>query len=452
MGALAYMSDYKNKKIAVIGLGSTGRSCVKWLVSKGYEVKVFDTRESVAGVDAFRLEYPQVEVKFGALMLDDFSDIDMLVCSPGVSVKERVLQQLLNNDVELVGDIELFAREVKQPIIAITGSNGKSTVTTLVGEMARASGLDAVIAGNIGTPVLDLLADDPKELYVLELSSFQLETTYGLRPNVAVVLNISPDHMDRYDDLEEYAEAKARIYNDANICIINRDDPAVVAMVHGDNIVGFTLGEPASEKDFGLRNFEGNEWICKGKEKIMPVKELSLAGRHNVANALAALAICEAQKLDRLACVQVLKNFQGLPHRSQRVAVINGVQWINDSKGTNVGATMAAVAGMDGPVWLIAGGQSKDQDFSALAPVVAEKAKAVLLYGEDAGIIEQAIEGSAPIIRVQNLKEAVDVAYARAEEGDSVLLSPACASFDMFRNYVERGEVFIQLVEDLQHP
>lgn len=449
MGALALMTENKTQRVAVIGFGLTGRSCVNWFVNKGYEVSVFDTRESLEIPSEFARSFPQVEVKLGSLMLDELKTFDRVVVSPGISVKEQVLQDLIAENVEVLGDIEVFAQEVTQPIVAITGSNGKSTVTTLVGEIAKNAGVDVEVAGNIGLPVLDVLAEDVRELYVLELSSFQLETTSSLKAKVAVVLNVSPDHMDRYDRFEEYIAAKAKIYQNAEFSVVNLDDPLVVAMPHSGQVIGFTLKEPQQDQ-YGLRNKGDEIFLCRGDAELMSARELKIAGLHNYANVLAALAICEALNIRFDNARNTIAAFAGLEHRTQLVAQLNGVSWFNDSKGTNVGATVAAVEGMSGPVILIAGGQGKGQDFLPLKDVVAAKAKAVLLYGEDADLIEQALDNGVAIFRVADLAAAVKKAHELSIAGDNVLLSPACASFDMFTSYAERGDIFRKSVLGLR--
>ena len=444
MGAQALKNDIK-QKIAVIGMGITGRSCVDWFLKRGHEVTVFDTREQFQGADAFARELPQISLKLGALDSDLLKGFDQIVCSPGVSLKEPALQNLLAEHIEVIGDVEVFAREVHAPVVVITGSNGKSTVTTMVGEIVKKAGINVGVAGNIGLPVLDAL-EEKFDMYVLELSSFQLETTFSLKPAVAVVLNVSPDHMDRYDSYAEYVAAKATIYKDAGLCVINRDDPVVCGMRVGENTIGFTLHEPQGD-DYGLRTISGELHLCQGDRSIMPCGEMKIAGKHNYANALAALAICESLGVDEAVSKDVLRNFSGLEHRTQLIARKDGVSWFNDSKGTNVGATIAAVEGIEGPIILIAGGQGKDQDFSPLRDTVMSKTKQVLLYGEDAMLIQQALHG-VDVRLVTDLKEAVELAARYAQDGDNVLLSPACASFDMFKNYQDRGNVFVKLVKE----
>ena len=437
-------------KVLVIGLGKTGLSCARYLSHRGFSVAVNDSREQPPGLEVMREEMPGVALFLGRFSEEAFAEADLLVVSPGVPVSEPMIQQAMERGVPVVGDIELFAQEAKAPVVAITGSNGKSTVTTLLGEMAAQAGLQVRVGGNLGEPALDLL-DPEAELYVLELSSFQLETTWSLRPAVAVVLNVSADHMDRYPGIDAYAGTKAGIYQDAERRVFNLDDPLVMAMrgEAGDDLL-FTLGEPDSDHCFGLRRENEEEWLCRGQHKLLAAPELRMPGRHNLANALAALAMGSALGLEEGAMLEVLRRFTGLPHRTQYVAEHGGVRWYNDSKGTNVGAVIAALEGLAdgrGRTVLIAGGECKDGDFSQLAPVVAEQARAVVLVGRDAPELERSLSGCAPLFRAADMSEAVAIAGDQAQPGDRVLLSPGCASFDMFDNYEHRGRVFTEAVE-----
>jgi UDP-N-acetylmuramoylalanine--D-glutamate ligase len=326
-------------------------------------------------------------------------------------------------------------------VIGITGTNGKSTVTTLVGEMARAAGIEVKVGGNLGEPALDLLAGPPAGMYVLELSSFQLETTHSLQLEAAAVLNVTPDHLDRYHDVAGYAAAKARIFERCTTAIVNLDDEFVARMPRpSQRRLGFSLLR--DDADFRLVAHRGGHWLAEGSEPLMPVETLCLPGRHNAANALAALAVGTACGLPRDAMTATLARFTGLPHRSQLVFEARGVRWIDDSKGTNVGATQAAIAGLPGPLVLIAGGEGKSQDFGPLAAACRGKVRAVVLIGRDAEVIRRALAGCCEIHRADSMDEAVAVAARLARPGDTVLLSPACASFDMFRDYAHRGEVF----------
>lgn len=439
------------KRALVVGLGKTGLSCVRFLVSHGWRVAVTDSREQPPGLETLRQELPDVGLFLGGFAAEAFAHADLLVVSPGVPLATPEVEAAVARGVPVVGDIELFARAVAAPVAAITGSNGKSTVTTLLGQMVREAGIGAAIGGNLGEPVLDLL-EQPAQCYVLELSSFQLETTESLAPAVATVLNISPDHMDRYPSLEAYAAAKAKIYRQAEVGIYNLDDSRVMAMPKAPEARFFTLGEPQDDATFGVRVGNGEAWLCRGSEPLLTAGELRMAGLHNRANALAALAMGSVLELPLESMVSVLRHFPGLPHRSEHVATIDGVAWYNDSKGTNPGATQAALEGLadgHGRTVLIAGGQGKGADFSVLAAPVRQYASAVVLLGEDADLLAKALADTVPLVKVENMSQAVEEAARLARPGDRVLLSPACASFDQFRNFEHRGEVFRRLVEEL---
>jgi UDP-N-acetylmuramoylalanine--D-glutamate ligase len=440
----------RDGKTLIVGLGKTGLSCARYLAARGIPAAVIDSRDQPPGLAALREELPDMALFLGGFEPEVFREADRLVVSPGVSLREPEIQEAQARGVEVLGDVELFAREADAPVVAITGSNGKSTVTTLVGEMAREAGLQVKVGGNLGEPALDLLGPET-DLYVLELSSFQLETTSSLRPIAAAVLNVSADHMDRYRNVAEYAAAKERIYQGAVHRIFNRDDPLVMKMSHGEEgDLFFTLGKPPAG-GFGLKQSAGVEWLCHDDQKLLPTAELSLAGRHNLANALAALAFGAVLNLPEIAMLAALRRFPGLPHRTQFVAEQKGVRWYNDSKGTNVGACIAALEGLaagESRTVLIAGGDCKGADFSPLAPVVARTARAVILIGRDAPELEQALAGAVPLLRAGDLREAVALAAEQAQAGDRVLLSPACASFDMFRNFEDRGERFMEAVRE----
>jgi UDP-N-acetylmuramoylalanine--D-glutamate ligase len=365
-----------------------------------------------------------------------------------VSLREPFLQQAAARGLDLIGDIELFAREAGGRVIGITGTNGKSTVTTLVGEMAKAAGIVTRVGGNLGEPALDLLSGPPAAMYVLELSSYQLETTHSLQLEAAAILNVTPDHLDRYRDVADYAAAKARIFERCTTAIVNLDDALVSRMTRpGQHRLGFSLLR--GDADFRLLTRDGRDWLAAGAEALMPVDALRLPGRHNVANALATLAVGTACSLPRAAMTGVLARFEGLPHRSQLVTEWHGIRWIDDSKGTNVGATEAAIAGLDGPLVLIAGGEGKGQDFAPLARACRGKVRHALLIGRDAALIASALNGSCVVSLADSMENAVAVAASIARSGDAVLLSPACASFDMFRDYAHRGEVFAAAVRVL---
>jgi UDP-N-acetylmuramoylalanine--D-glutamate ligase len=433
----------------VVGLGQTGLACARYLAARGESFVVADSRMNPPGIDELKREVPEVPFYLGPFDRALFNHAERLVLSPGIAPQEKVIAEAAAGGVELLGDIELFARHASAPVVAITGSNGKSTVTALLGEMARTADRMVEVGGNIGTAALALLERPVPQLYVLELSSFQLEVTSSLNCAAAAVLNVSEDHLDRHGDLKHYAAIKARIYQGDGVMVINRDDPLVAEMAKpGRRMVRFGLGEPQANDDYGLHQQDGDLWLARGETLLMPAAEMRMPGRHNLANALAALALGEAVGLPMAPMLQCLREFPGLPHRCQWVAEIDGVNYYEDSKGTNVGATLAALQGMPGErVVLIAGGQGKGQDFSPLHQAVARRARAVILIGEDAPRMKLAIEGAAPISFAADMEEAVLQAAHLARRGDSVLLSPACASFDMFSNYIERGERFIAAVK-----
>ncbi len=433
----------------IVGLGKTGLSCARFLAARGLPVAVTDSREEPPALAELQRELPSVAVFTGGFDANAFEAADRLIVSPGVAVGHPLIQRALARGVEVIGDIELYARETTRPVIAITGSNGKSTVTAMLEAMARVSGRRVAVGGNFGTPALDLFAMD-SDLDVLELSSFQLETTESLAPVSALVLNVSADHMDRYEGIDDYALAKARIYRHAAHAVFNRDDEAVMAMDEGGRPASyFTLGAPTDDATWGLREHAGAMWLARGETPLMAVAELPLPGRHNQANALAALALGAAAGLPLAGMLEGLRGFHGLPHRTQFVAEIDGVRWYNDSKGTNPGATIAALNGFaeqEGRILLIAGGQCKNADFTPLAVVARRACKALILFGEDAGQIERALDPAQRVARAADLREAVALAAEQAAPGDIVLLSPACASFDMFSGFEQRGEQFVRIV------
>ena len=437
----------------VVGLGETGLSAARYLERAGEPFEVVDSRDEPPAIEAFRRDWPEVPVRLGRFGRRQFERARRIVVSPGVSLREPVLARAVAAGTECIGDIELFARAADAPVIAITGSNGKSTVTALTGALLAAAGRRVRTGGNLGPPALDLLdhADaEDTDFYVLELSSFQLETTFSLRPLAAVVLNISADHMDRYRSLAEYAAAKGRIYRGARTAVVNRDDPGAARLAgNPDRVLGFTLGAPGAG-DFGVVERGGEAWLAEGERPLIAARELPLAGAHNRANALAALALVRAAGVDPETVLDGLRGFPGLPHRMQHVATIDGVDWYDDSKGTNVGATAAAIEGLGRPLVLIAGGLAKDADFAPLREPVARRARAVVLIGRDADRLAAALDGTTRIERAADLETAVERAAALAEAGDAVLLSPACASFDMFRDYHARGEAFVAAVRRRQ--
>ena len=371
----------------------------------------------------------------------------LAVMDEGPAYGYEMTKRLRARGLSIVGDIELFARAARAPVVGITGTNGKSTVTTLLEKMAARSGLTMRAGGNLGAPALDLL-DEGVELYILELSSFQLETTQSLSLAAATVLNVTPDHMDRYPDLAAYAAAKARIFARCDVAVINLDDPLVAAMVGpGRRQLSFSLRADVGADYALMRREDGEWWLMRRDEPLLALSQLRLTGLHNAANALAALALAEALGLPRAACIAALAAFTGLAHRTQWVAEIDGVRYVNDSKGTNVGATLAAVAGMPGPLIVIAGGDGKGQDFAPLRAAFAGKVRATVLIGRDARLLGQALQGASELHYAASLEAAVECAARLAQPGDTVLLSPACASLDMFRSYMHRGDVFAGVVQ-----
>ncbi|VAW80675.1 UDP-N-acetylmuramoylalanine--D-glutamate ligase [hydrothermal vent metagenome] len=433
----------------VVGLGATGLSCARFLSRAGVSVAVTDSRDQPPGLETLQRELPDVALFLGGFDTEAFARAERIIISPGVSLREPLVAEAQARGVEIIGDVELFARHVSAPIIGITGSNGKSTVTTLLGLMVQQAGRNARVGGNLGVPALNLIEKNEPDVYVLELSSFQLEAVQGLSCLAAVVLNISPDHMDRYDSPLEYAKAKQAIYRHARLQVVNRDDAVAATLAHQNApVVGFTVGEPRG-CDYGVRQIGGALWVVHGDTALMSVAELRMPGRHNLANALAALALGDALGLPVETMLRVLRVFQGLPHRTEWVGEYEGVRWFNDSKATNIGAALAAVQGFDGPLVLIAGGQGKGADFSELATGLDLRVRHVILLGEAAGEIEAALRGKISASRAIDMPEAVQLAAAQAQPGDTVLLSPACASFDMFSSYQQRGESFVQALQEV---
>ena len=445
---------FSGQRVLVVGLGETGLSCVRFLHARGIELAVADSRLTPPGLKTLQEEFPDVGVFVGGFDPQAIVRADVILLSPGVSLKTPEIIAAKDQGKTIIGDIEVFARCADKPVVAITGSNGKSTVTALVGEMARLARKQVYVGGNIGTPALQLLEHNADaQLYVLELSSFQLETTYTLNAAVSVILNISEDHMDRYATLDEYAQAKARIYHGNGATVINLDDPYAEALARKFDkqreVFYFTLGKPTDDHHFGIVQKHGRAMLARGQQILLPVDEIRIKGQHNIANALAALALGAAVSLPMPAMLEALREFPGLPHRTQWVAERNGVQWFNDSKATNVGAAVAAISGLHAnTLFVILGGQGKGQDFSPLHAVLATRNAHALLLGEDADRIAVALGNDVAQTRVKDMADAVHTAQHLAHTGDVVLLSPACASFDMFKGYADRGQVFMQLVKE----
>ena len=429
------------KQVVIIGLGKTGLSCVTYFRQRGITPLVMDTRENPPGKESLPADCRLIT---GPLDAEILCSASLIVASPGIALATPALQAAQVAGVEIVGDIELFAREAKAPVVAITGSNGKSTVTTLVGLMAEQAGFKVGIGGNIGTPALDLLLQ-PADLYVLELSSFQLETTSSLQPAAAVILNLSEDHLDRYDGMAGYLAAKQRIFANAKHIVVNRDDAATLPPQHA-----YWQSFGLNSESYGRVQQDDGLWLSVDGKPVLSVAELNIVGAHNQMNALAAMALADAVGIPQVAQLTVLRSFSGLAHRCQFVRDVNGVRWINDSKATNVGSTLAAVAAVgesvQGRLWLLGGGQGKGQDFSPLQPLLANQIYRMVCFGQDAGILMELADNTQ---RVADLDEAVRSVAAEVQPGDWVLLAPACASLDQFRNFEQRGQRFADLVNAL---
>jgi UDP-N-acetylmuramoylalanine--D-glutamate ligase len=430
----------------IVGLGKTGVSCLRYLAKRGIAVSATDTRPAPPGLTGLGALAESVTLRLGGIDLSLLDGASQVLMSPGVPLDAPIAQAARARGIEVLGDIELFARAVRAPVIGVTGTNGKSTVTSLVAHMADAAGRRVLAGGNLGVPALDLLEEPTPELYVLELSSFQLETTWSLKLEAAVVLNVSADHLDRYATVAAYASAKARIFSRAATVVLNADDPWVAAM-RGDadaRVVTFSI--ESATADYCLLHDGGKTQLARRGEPLLDIERMKLTGLHNAANALAALALGDAVGLPMTAMLAALESFPGLPHRSAWVADVAGVRYIDDSKGTNVGATLAAVAGMQGPLVMIAGGLGKGQDFTPLAAGFRGKVRHTVLIGKDA---PAALAGVGTVETAASMQAAVRAASHAAKAGDTVLLSPACASLDMFRDYAERGDVFAAAVRAL---
>jgi UDP-N-acetylmuramoylalanine--D-glutamate ligase len=434
----------ESRRNLVLGLGKTGVSVVRWLAARGEVIVVNDSRVDPPGTDAMTEFGNSVLGKFGSFDHQLLQNIDQVIVSPGVSRREPIVLEALDRGIPVVGDIELFAQNQSAEVVAVTGTNGKSTVTTLVAEMVKASGKIGYAGGNLGEPALDLLSREQPDFYVLELSSYQLESTSSLRPAAAVVLNVTPDHMDRYDDFSSYAQAKSRIYQNARVGVVNADDPVVMQMQvpNGSRVEFGTTSLPC---DYGV----SDGWmICRG-EKFMRVDEVRMPGAHNTSNALAAIALADAIGLSRDAIGRVLREYGGLPHRMQTVVEYRGVRFVDDSKGTNVGATVAAVKGLREQIVLVAGGDGKGQDFTPLADVLAGRVRHTVLIGRDRQHLADAVADVCTVEFAADMNDAVSAAFRAALPGDIVLLSPACASLDMYRDYAERGDRFAEAARRL---
>jgi len=437
----------------VVGLGKTGVSAVRYLAKRGLPVKATDSRAAPPGLADLGSLAAGLDLRLGGFDLSLLEDASRLLISPGVSLEEPIAAAARARGIEVLGDVELFARAVRAPVIGVTGTNGKSTVTSLVAHMARSAGCRVLAGGNLGEPALDLLEQPVPDLYVLELSSFQLETTESLDLIAAVVLNVSPDHLDRYASVEAYAAAKQRIFTRAATLVLNADDARVRAMRRADaRVLTFSVESAAADYHLSSASAEDGaaRCLCRRGQPLLALAAMKLAGQHNAANALAALALGEAAGLPPAAMLAALEEFPGLPHRCAWVADIAGVRYLDDSKGTNVGATVAAVAGIAEPLVVIAGGLGKGQDFAPLAAAFRGKVRHVVLIGRDGPAIARALEGTASVEYAADMPAAVRAAARAARPGDTVLLSPACASLDMFRDYAARGAAFAAAVRELE--
>ncbi|WP_347453459.1 UDP-N-acetylmuramoyl-L-alanine--D-glutamate ligase [Acinetobacter thermotolerans] len=438
----------------VAGLGISGVAAVNFLHDQGYRVAVTDSRAVPPGHDQIPAE---VQTSFGKLDQDLLLSAEEIVISPGLDPKLPEIQAAIAKGIPVVSEIQILRRSTDKPIVAITGSNAKSTVTTLIGLMAKDAGKKVAVGGNLGRPALDLTKDDP-ELYVLELSSFQLETTSNLNAEVAVVLNMSEDHLDRHGDMLGYHTAKHRIFQGVKKVVFNRDDSLTRPLVPDTTpMQSFGLNAPDMNQFGILKDNDGTIWLARGRERLLKSSDMYIQGTHNVANALACLALGEAIGLPIDSMLETLKNFKGLEHRCEFVKEVNGVRYYNDSKGTNIGATLAAIDGLGmaieakgGKVVIILGGQGKGQDFTALRDSLSKYAKVAVLLGVDRPIIEKAIEGTTTLLHAKTLEQAVELCQKNTQPEDVVLLSPACASFDMFAGgYAERGRKFVAYVNAL---
>jgi UDP-N-acetylmuramoylalanine--D-glutamate ligase len=476
--------NLRGKNVLVLGMGETGLSMVKWLLGNEASVWAADSRTLPPCLEALKQILPDSGIFTGGFAPEAFAGIDLIAISPGVPMSESLVQQAANRGIPVVGDMELFAWAIKEQseqaegwkqgqgnaskprIVAVTGSNGKTTVTAMAGAMVKNAGWDTEVAGNIGPAVLDALMRREEsgklpQVWILEVSSFQLETTYSLHPDAAVVLNLSEDHLDRYAGMADYAAAKARIFlagadggnsTSDGVQILNREDFRVLEMaLPGRKQITFGLNPPVGDSDFGLLHEGENIWLAQGAIRLIKTVEVGVVGLHNMANALAALALCHAIGLPFEPLLRALREFRSLPHRMEKVAAFSGISFYDDSKGTNVGATAAALNGMTQPVVLIAGGDGKGQDFSPLAKPVAQHARAMVLIGRDAGKIAAVVQhGEVAVHHAATMEDAVRKSFELARPGDAVLMSPACASFDMFRNYVHRAEAFVAAVKQVE--
>jgi len=445
----------KKSFCVIIGLGVTGLSCARYCLQYDIPFVINDSRHHPPCLEQLKKLSSHINMVLGEISLQLIMQASLLLVSPGISLQHPAIAMAITKGIPVVGDIELFVQKIKQPIVAITGSNAKSTVVTLVGEMAKAQGKKAILGGNLGVPVLDLLSQSSPDFYCLELSSFQLERTYSLSAKIATVLNICEDHMDRYDNMDEYILIKKRIYKDCQLAVINRHDKRLYPSLDVP-CISFGLDQP-EQGHFGIIKAHGVHYLAYGNQCLMPVDDIKMPGRHNMMNALSALAIGDSLSFDLPKMLSVLRKFPGLPHRCQFLQEYGGVHWYNDSKSTNVGATMAAVDSLSsltttrGKIILIAGGVGKGTDFSPLKSLLKKHARQLIVLGIAAKRMIRCFKDIIDIEHVNDLQTAIEVADLVAVRGDIVLLSPACASFDMFQNFEDRGNQFMTLVQKWLH-
>lgn len=438
-----------NTRDLVFGIGETGLSVARYLKRTGRQARFIDTRANPPGIEELSRIDPGAEIVLGTPPGDILGKTARIVASPGVPDREPLLEKARAAGIEIVSDIELFVGEAEAPFVAVTGSNGKSTVTTLLALMFEAAGKKALAGANLGNPALDLLTEPEPDLYVLELSSFQLMRTRHLPARVAVLLNVSNDHLDWHASEEEYRAAKFRVFREAKAAVFNRQDRDVEkAIPEGIPSVSFGTDEPVG-KSYGVVEEDGVLFLAHGEQMLLATDDMVLAGEHNHANALAALAAGRLMGLEPSPMLQVLTEFPGLPHRMEFVAIVDGVVYIDDSKATNVGAAVASVGSVEGPVVLIAGGEGKGGNFSEFAEAIHKKLRAAILIGHDGPAIAAALKGLASVYQAADMQTAVSIAANIALDGDTVLLAPACASLDQYRNYAERGLDFRRRVEAL---
>jgi UDP-N-acetylmuramoylalanine--D-glutamate ligase len=448
--------------ILVLGAGETGRSAVRWFRAKGADVSLWDSQSDTPNLSYVQTYYPEVRCLSGNLPDLELSEFLFVVVSPGIPLPEGFINRAATHDIPIFGDVEIFLEinraDLGAKVVAITGTNGKTTVTSMVGHILNANSISSATVGNIGLPVLDVLSSieegeiEKPEVFVLEVSSFQLALANSFESDISVVTNISEDHLDRHGSMSDYVAAKSRVFMGSGTSIINRDDPRILNMFPEiGQRVSIGLGAPTRDHEWGIEQKEGEPWLSKFETPLIRCSDLKVIGYHNQLNALVALAICDCIVPTNPTSLEAICGFIGLDHRMQLVSSINGVRFINDSKGTNVGATRAALSSMDGGCVLIVGGLSKGQDFSHLLSGLEEKTRAVVLFGQDKERIRESLHNfDVELALAETLADAVSIAVERCDTGDTVLFSPACASFDMFEDYRDRGRIFSEIVRGMK--